>query len=124
MFSLQEHFYTPKLSHSLCSILENKWKVPRRLFSLGFCYAEHFAVAGLSTSLLLGMLQVPITQLGYSLVLDRMPHALGKLLCGCVLMFTAEFWGGVWEHLGSTSSCLGMSELNSQKQTRTDLTLL
>lgn len=71
------------------------------------------------------MLQVPTAQLGDSLVLDRMPHALGKLLFGCcVLMFAAELWGGVWEHLVSTSSCLGTSELNSWKQTCTELALL
>ena len=124
VFSLQEHFRIPRLSRSLCSILENKWKGPRRLSNLRFCCAECFGLAGLIT-LLLGMLQVPIAQLGDSLVLDRMPHALGKLLFRCcVLMFAAECWGGVWEYLGSTSSCLGMSELNSQKQICTELALL
>lgn len=90
-----------------------------RLFSLGFCCAEHFTLAELTTSPLLGVLQVPITQVWF-----WMPQALGKLLfvC-CVLMFAAECRGGVWEHLGSTSSCLGMSELNSQKQTCLDLAL-
>lgn len=96
MLSLQEHFCTPRLSRSLCSILKNKWKGPRRLFRLGFSCAEHFALVALSTSLLLGMLQVSITQLRDSLVLDRLPHALGKLLFGCcVLRFIAECWGSV-----------------------------
>lgn len=66
VFSLQEHFSTPRLSHSLCGILENKLKGPRRLFTLGFCCAEHFALAGLITFLLLGVIQVPIAQLGDS----------------------------------------------------------
>lgn len=56
VFSLQEHFCTPRLSCSPCSILENKRKGLRMLFSLSFCCAQHLALAGLATSLLLGML--------------------------------------------------------------------
>lgn len=117
---MQEHFCTPGLSHSLCSILENKWKGPRRLFNLSFCCAEHFAHAALTTSLMLGLLQAPTTQLECSLVLDRMLHTLEKLLFGCcLLMFTAECWGRMWEHLSSTSLCLGirveLTEINMHR---------
>lgn len=92
---------------------------------MGFCCAERFAHAALTTSLMLGLLHAPITQLECSLVLGRMLHTLDELCFGCcVLMFTTECWGGVWEHLSSTSLCLGMSELSSQKQTCTELALL
>lgn len=83
---------------------------------MGFCCAQHFAHAALMASLMLSLLEAPITQLEYSLVLDRMLHTFDKLFFGCcVLTFAAEHWAGVWEHLSSTSLCLGMSELNSQK---------
>lgn len=91
---------------------------------MSFCCAEHFAHAALMASLMLGLLQAPIAQLEYSLVFDRMLHTLDKLLFGCcVLMFATEYWG-VWEHLSSTSLCLGTNELSSQKQICTELTLL
>lgn len=91
---------------------------------MGFCCAEHFAHAALMALLMLGLLQAPITQLEHTLVLDGMLHTLDKLLFGCyVLTFAAQLWGGVWEHLSSTSLCLGMSELSSQKQTCTELAL-
>lgn len=88
-----------------------------------FCCAEQFAHAVLMA--LLSLLQAPITQLEYSQVLlDRMLQILDKRLFDCcVLTFAAEHWANVWEHLSSTSLCLGMSELRSQKQASTELAL-
>lgn len=95
VFSLQERFCTLRLSSSLCSILG---KGPVRLLSLGFCCAKNLIPAGLITSLLL---QEPPAPLRDCLVLDRMPHALGKLLSGCrVFGFAAE----CWEVSGNTSA--------------------